>query len=87
MMLDRLGDLGFGAASIGNLYRAQSDADADAVVEAAWQAGMRYFDTAPHYGFGLSEKRLGRALAGGALEGHGGVTGPAGTLGDERPAQ
>lgn len=63
MMLDRLGDLGFGAASIGNLYRAQSDAGADAVVEAAWQAGLRYFDTAPHYGFGLSEKRLGRALA------------------------
>jgi D-threo-aldose 1-dehydrogenase len=63
MILDRSGVLGFGAASIGNLYRAQSDAEADAVVEAAWDAGLRYFDTAPHYGFGLSERRLGRALA------------------------
>ncbi|SER88323.1 aldo/keto reductase [Sphingobium sp. YR768] len=55
--------LGFGAAAIGNLYRAIPDADARAVVEAAWDAGLRYFDTAPHYGFGLSEKRLGAALA------------------------
>jgi D-threo-aldose 1-dehydrogenase len=56
-------DLGFGAASIGNLYRAVPDADARAVVARAWQAGVRYYDTAPHYGFGLSEKRLGAALA------------------------
>ena len=55
--------LGFGSAAIGNLYRAISEADAFAVVEAAWSAGLRYFDTAPHYGFGLSEKRLGAALA------------------------
>jgi D-threo-aldose 1-dehydrogenase len=61
--LDQLDRLGFGAASIGNLYRAQSDEDADGVVDAAWRLGLRYFDTAPHYGFGLSEKRLGRALA------------------------
>lgn len=60
---DRLGDLAFGAASIGNLYRAMSDEQAHAVVERAWNAGIRYFDTAPHYGFGLSEKRLGAALA------------------------
>lgn len=57
------GKLGFGSAAIGNLYRAISDAEAFAVVEAAWAAGLRYFDTAPHYGFGLSEKRLGEALA------------------------
>ncbi|MEV4416062.1 aldo/keto reductase [Catellatospora sp. NPDC049609] len=55
--------LGFGAASIGNLYRAVPDEQAAATVEAAWQAGIRYFDTAPHYGLGLSERRLGRALA------------------------
>lgn len=62
MTLD-FGRLGFGAAAIGNLYRAIPDGDARAVVEAAWEAGLRYFDTAPHYGFGLSEKRLGAALA------------------------
>lgn len=58
-----LGPLAFGAASIGNLYRAVPDAQARAVVARAWDAGVRYFDTAPHYGFGLSEKRLGAALA------------------------
>lgn len=56
--------LGFGAASIGNLYRAVSPEQAEATVEAAWQAGVRYFDTAPHYGLGLSEQRLGGFLAG-----------------------
>lgn len=61
--LTHLGDLAFGAASIGNLYRAVPDRQARAVVERAWQAGIRYYDTAPHYGFGLSEKRLGAALA------------------------
>ncbi|GAA1371733.1 aldo/keto reductase [Catellatospora chokoriensis] len=55
--------LGFGAASIGNLYRAVPDEQAAATVDAAWQAGIRYFDTAPHYGLGLSERRLGQALA------------------------
>ena len=58
-----LGDLAFGAASIGNLYRAVPDDQAREVVARAWDAGVRYFDTAPHYGFGLSEKRLGAALA------------------------
>jgi D-threo-aldose 1-dehydrogenase len=54
--------LGFGAAAIGNLYRAlQDDVASDAVI-AALDAGIRYFDTAPHYGFGLSEERLGGAL-------------------------
>ena len=58
------GPLGFGAASAGNLYREVSDADAEAAVTAAWDAGIRCFDTAPHYGLGLSERRLGTALAG-----------------------
>jgi D-threo-aldose 1-dehydrogenase len=59
----RFSGLGFGAAVIGNLYRATSDEDARAAVDAAWAAGVRYFDTAPHYGLGLSESRLGAALA------------------------
>ncbi|NEA66226.1 aldo/keto reductase [Streptomyces sp. SID12488] len=54
--------LGFGAAVIGNLYRTTSAEDASAAVHAAWDAGIRYFDTAPHYGLGLSERRLGAAL-------------------------
>ncbi|SMD22705.1 aldo/keto reductase [Lentzea albidocapillata] len=56
--------LGFGAAPIGNLYRETPEAEAVGAVEAAWAAGVRYFDTAPHYGLGLSERRLGAALAG-----------------------
>lgn len=55
--------LGFGGGGLGNLYRAITDQDAAAAVRAAWDAGIRYFDTAPHYGFGLSEKRLGASLA------------------------
>jgi D-threo-aldose 1-dehydrogenase len=58
----RLGKLGFGAAGIGNLYRAMPDAQAASTVNAAWDAGVRYFDTAPHYGLGLSERRLGEVL-------------------------
>ncbi|WP_235515130.1 aldo/keto reductase, partial [Sphingomonas sp. Leaf25] len=58
-----MGPLGFGAASIGNLYRAVADGDAAATLRTAWDAGLRYIDTAPHYGFGLSEKRVGDALA------------------------
>lgn len=54
--------LGLGAAPIGNLYRSVSDDTAASTVDAAWQAGIRYFDTAPHYGLGLSEHRLGAAL-------------------------
>jgi D-threo-aldose 1-dehydrogenase len=55
---------GFGAAGIGNLYAEVSDADAEAALQAAWDAGVRYFDTAPHYGLGLSERRLGKFFAG-----------------------
>jgi D-threo-aldose 1-dehydrogenase len=56
--------LGFGAAPIGNLYREIDEDTALGAVEAAWDGGVRYFDTAPHYGLGLSERRLGRALVG-----------------------
>ena len=54
--------LGLGCASLGNLYHAIGDDEARATVDAAWDAGMRYFDTAPYYGLGLSERRLGDAL-------------------------
>lgn len=66
---DRLGnggvtltELGFGSAPLGNLYRAISDADADAILDTAWKNGVRYYDTAPLYGLGLSETRLNRFL-------------------------
>ncbi len=60
----QLTELSFGAASLGNLYRITSDDEASGAVVEAWESGLRYFDTAPHYGLGLSERRLGRALAG-----------------------
>lgn len=55
-------ELGFGAASMGNLYQPIADADARATLDAAYAAGVRYFDTAPYYGFGLSERRVGDGL-------------------------
>jgi D-threo-aldose 1-dehydrogenase len=57
-------ELGFGAAPIANLYRAIDPEEAQATLEAAWKAGIRYFDTAPLYGLGLSETRLNRFLYG-----------------------
>lgn len=54
--------LTLGTANLGNLSRAMSDADAWAVLEAAWECGIRSFDTAPHYGLGLAERRLGAYL-------------------------
>jgi D-threo-aldose 1-dehydrogenase len=57
-------ELGFGAASLGNLYKATSEDDATTAVAAAHAGGVLYFDTAPHYGLGLSERRLGAAVAG-----------------------
>ncbi|MFJ8821226.1 aldo/keto reductase [Streptomyces sp. NPDC102467] len=57
-------ELGFGAAGIGNLFTPVRDDEAYAAVDAAWDAGIRYFDTAPHYGIGLSERRLGEYLRG-----------------------
>lgn len=68
---DRLGngglnftELGFGAAPLGNLYRAISDEDAAQILARAWEAGIRYYDTAPLYGYGLSETRLNPMLRG-----------------------
>ena len=55
--------LGYGAANVGNLYRALTDVEAWEILQAAWDVGVRYFDTAPHYGLGLSERRLGAFLA------------------------
>ncbi|MFZ5710039.1 MAG: aldo/keto reductase [Pseudomonadota bacterium] len=55
-------ELGFGCAPVGNLFRAVADDEADAAFEAAWASGVRYFDTAPLYGLGLSETRLNRFL-------------------------
>ena len=55
-------ELSFGSAAIGNLFTAVSDDEARAAVDAAWDGGIRTFDTAPHYGLGLSERRLGDAL-------------------------
>jgi D-threo-aldose 1-dehydrogenase len=60
----RLTRLGFGGANLGNLLQAMTDEDAQAILDAAWDSGIRYFDTAPHYGLGLAERRLGRFLAG-----------------------
>jgi D-threo-aldose 1-dehydrogenase len=55
--------LALGCAPIGNLYEPVSDDQSHAVVRAAYEAGVRLFDTAPLYGHGLSERRLGAALA------------------------
>ncbi|MEU0407661.1 aldo/keto reductase [Streptomyces griseorubiginosus] len=54
--------LALGCAGLGNLYQPVTDEAALATVAAAWDAGIRTFDTAPHYGLGLSERRLGTAL-------------------------
>ena len=68
---DRLGngglsftEIGLGTAPLGNLYRAVDDAEAERVMNLAWEAGIRYFDTAPLYGLGLAETRLNRFLRG-----------------------
>jgi len=55
--------LGLGCAPLAGLYAAVSDEEARATVDAAWDAGIRFFDVAPLYGEGRSEKRLGAALA------------------------
>lgn len=54
--------LALGCAALGNLFHQVTDEAAQATVDAAWDAGIRTFDTAPHYGLGLSERRLGAAL-------------------------
>lgn len=58
-----LTELGLGASQFGNLNQATTDSESLSAVHAAWSAGVRYFDTAPHYGLGLSERRLGAALS------------------------
>lgn len=57
-----LGPLALGGAPLGNMFVELSDDDAFAVLDEAWNAGVRYFDTAPHYGLGLSERRVGAFL-------------------------
>ena len=56
------GPLGFGGAPLGNMFAPVDEDTAEAALEAAWDSGVRYFDTAPHYGSGLSEHRFGRVL-------------------------
>ncbi|MFJ8079353.1 aldo/keto reductase [Streptomyces sp. NPDC096205] len=58
----RVSELAFGGSAIGNLFTEVTETQAHEAVAAAWQRGVRYFDTAPHYGLGLSERRLGAAL-------------------------
>ncbi len=58
------GKLGFGAAPLGNMFRDIPDAEALATVDAAWEQGIRYYDTAPFYGAGLAEIRMGEVLSG-----------------------
>ncbi|HWU64819.1 MAG TPA: aldo/keto reductase [Ensifer sp.] len=54
--------MGFGGAPLGNLYRKVSDEDAQEALLSAFECGIRYFDTAPQYGLGRSEERVGRAM-------------------------
>ena len=54
--------MGFGAAPIGNIFRPISEQDSDAMIQRSWDAGLRYYDTAPMYGHGLSEARVGHSL-------------------------
>jgi len=56
--------LGFGGAPLGNMHRVLDETQAQATVRAAWSLGLRFFDTAPLYGHGLSERRIGDALRG-----------------------
>ncbi|WP_137153590.1 aldo/keto reductase [Rhizobium sp. FKL33] len=59
----KISEIGFGCAPLAGLYRPCSEEQAREVLQTAWDAGIRYFDTAPHYGAGLSEERLGKFLA------------------------
>jgi D-threo-aldose 1-dehydrogenase len=60
----QVGRYGFGGAPIGGLFESVTDEQALACLTKAWDVGMRYFDTAPHYGAGTSERRIGSFLAG-----------------------
>lgn len=57
-----LGRLGLGTAQFGNLFRETTDEECAGAVDEAWESGVRYVDTAPHYGLGLSERRVGSLL-------------------------
>ncbi|WP_212735110.1 aldo/keto reductase [Herbidospora galbida] len=57
------GRRGFGTAPLGNMFRAIPEEEVHATLEAAWEQGTRYYDTAPFYGAGLAEARLGTLLA------------------------
>jgi D-threo-aldose 1-dehydrogenase len=58
----RVTELGFGGAPLGNLFAVVTEPNAQAGLKAAWDNGCRFFDTAPYYGYGLSERRVGDAL-------------------------
>jgi D-threo-aldose 1-dehydrogenase len=58
----RVGPNAFGVAPLANLGHEVSEVEAFGALEAAWAAGVRYYDTAPHYGLGLGERRLGEFL-------------------------
>jgi len=60
----RFTELGFGSAPLGNLYRAIGDEEAQAILDLAWDGGVRYYDTAPLYGLGLAETRFNHFLRG-----------------------
>ena len=75
MIRNRIGRTGvevtrisFGCSGLGNLYRKITEAEGAAVLQRAWDRGIRYFDTAPHYGRGLAERRLGGFLKGRARD-------------------
>ena len=55
-------DIGMGGVSLGNEFRVTTDTQAQATLATAWEAGLRYFDVAPHYGLGLAERRYGQFL-------------------------
>ena len=63
--------LGLGVAALAGLFREVTDEEAAVALEHAWSAGIRYYDTAPYYGYGLGERRLGQMLEG---RDHGGFT-------------
>ena len=55
----QVSEISFGCAPLGNLYRPVTEEAVNEVLTAAWDSGIRFFDTAPHYGGGLAEERLG----------------------------
>ncbi len=55
-------DIGMGGVSLGNEFRITTDTQAQETLATAWEAGLRYFDVAPHYGLGLAERRYGQFL-------------------------